>query len=650
MRGDSGSLLVQRRGRRGAARRLAAAAALAAVLAAARAAQTQPEAAPAVATSESAIEKNVMVPMRDGVRLATDVYRPAAGGAAVAGKFPVVLERTPYGKEPSGWAGELVRHGYVAVVQDVRGRFHSQGTWRGMRDELADGYDTAAWIGAQPWCDGHLGMVGGSYTGGTQLSMAMAGAPYLTAIVPTYAASNMGRWGFRHDGAFELRFLNWTISLMGADGSPESADPAIKAALQQMAEQVHDYAKGMPLRRGATPLKLIPSYEDFLITGMTHADYDQYWRDWGISVVDHLREYKDIPGYHVTGWYDSWSGPVANLTYAALRRTKKSLQRLIIGPWTHGGQDESFAGEAEFGAAAAVPWLDLNLRWLDRWLKGADNGVDREPPVRIFVMGGGDAHKTPEGRIFVGGAWRDETEWPLSRAAGTAFYLHADGTLGTDKPAAGPPTHYLADPKHPVPTLGGNISSEGTLASAGALDQRCRAAVWTCEDTRPLSARNDVVVFATAPLDEDLEVTGPLVVHLFASSNAPDTDFTVKLIDVYPPNHDFPAGFDLNLGDGILRARYRESLATPRMMQPGVIYPVTVEMYPTSVVFKRGHRIRLDVASSNFPRFDVNPNTGEPLGANRRWFVADNAIYHDPEHPSHIVLPVVPHAAARQER
>jgi putative CocE/NonD family hydrolase len=605
---------------------------------------------PAPPPADVAIERDVMVPMRDGVRLAADVYRPATGGVARPGKFPVVLERTPYGKDPSYWAVEIARHGYVSVVQDVRGRYHSQGTWRGLGDEVADGYDTAAWLAAQPWCDGHLGMVGGSYTGGTQYSMAMAAPPLLTAIVPTYAVCNMGKWGMRHDGAFELRFLNWVMQIVGPDGSPESADPATKAALQQMADHVHDYARGLPLRRGTTPLRLIPSYEDFLLTVMTHADYDRYWRDAGVSVVDHLREYKDVPAWHVTGWYDSWSGPVANLTYPALRSAKKSPQRLLIGPWTHGGDDRSYAGEAEFGAAAALDTLPLHLRWFERWLKGVDNGVEREPPVRIFVMGGGDAHKTPEGRIFVGGAWRDEEEWPLRRAVAIDYYLHADGTLARARPAAGrpaPPTHFLADPRHPVPTLGGNISSEGKLASAGALDQRCRPEVWTCEDARPLSARNDVVVFQSPPLAEDLEVTGPLVVHLFVSSSAPDTDFTAKLIDVYPPNRDFPAGFDLNVGDGIRRARYRDSLSVPRLMQPGRVYEVTIEMYPTSNLFRKGHRIRLDVAGSNFPRFDVNPNTGEPLGANRRWAVADNAIHHDPAHLSRLVLPVVPPTSGR---
>ncbi|MBI1982925.1 MAG: CocE/NonD family hydrolase, partial [Acidobacteria bacterium] len=225
----------------------------------------------------------------------------------------------------------------------------------------------------------------------------------------------------------------------------------------------------------------------------------------------------------------------------------------------------------------------------------------------------------------------------------TAYYLHADGSLSTDKPAAGASsTRFLFDPRHPVPTIGGNISSEGPLMFRGAADQRCRADLWTCEDTRPLSARNDILVFQTPPLERDVEVTGRLIVKLWASSSAPDTDFTAKLIDVYPPNPDFPVGVDLNVADSIVRARYRDSLEKPAFMKPGEVYAFTIEMYPSSLVFKRGHRIRLDISSSNFPRFDVNPNTGEPLNDNRRWATAENAVYHDAEHPSHILLPSIP--------
>ncbi|MBI3302314.1 MAG: CocE/NonD family hydrolase [Deltaproteobacteria bacterium] len=262
--------------------------------------------------------------------------------------------------------------------------------------------------------------------------------------------------------------------------------------------------------------------------------------------------------------------------------------------------------------------------------------------MRIYVMGGGDAHKTPDGRIFVGGYWRDEQEWPLARTVLTPYYLHANGVLSPDKPADDPPTTYVFDPQNPVPTLGGNVSSQGTLMFQGAADQRCRPDFWLCSDSKPLSTRNDVLVFQTPPLDHDIEVTGQLVVKLWAASNALDTDFTAKLIDVYPPNADFPASVDLNVADSIVRARYRNGPGRAELLKPGQPYEFRIEMYPTSLVFKRGHRLRLDVSSSNFPRFDVNPNTGEPLNNNRRWQVAENSVYHDLQHPSHILLPVNP--------
>jgi putative CocE/NonD family hydrolase len=297
---------------------------------------------------------------------------------------------------------------------------------------------------------------------------------------------------------------------------------------------------------------------------------------------------------------------------------------------------------AQFTDDAALDLLTFHLRWFDHWLKGIDNGVDHEPPVRIYVMGGGDGHKTPEGRLFVGGHWRDEREWPLARTTQMPYYLRSNGALAPEKPTADTPVTYLFDPRNPVPTLGGNISSQGELMFQGAADQRCRPDFWLCADSKPLSARNDVLVFQTAPLDRDIEVTGRLIVKLWASSNAPDTDFTAKLIDVYPPNRDFPAGVDLNIADSIVRARYRNGPGKAELLQPGQPYEFTIEMYPTSLVFQRRHRIRLDISSSNFPRFDVNPNTGEPLNDNRRWQIAENSVYMDANHPSRIILPLIP--------
>jgi len=596
--------------------------------------------------------RDVMIPMRDGVRLATDIYLPSRDGRQVAGRFPAVVSRTPYNKDFT-WARPeeyWIRRGYVVVSQDVRGRYKSEGRWRMLVDDGRDGYDLLKWIGEQPWSNGKVGTVGASYVGATQHALALANAPNLAAMVPIDAVSNTGRFGIRHQGAFELRWLNWIFALGGVGGDEDvmaparaAQPPAAAPSLAELRNHVREYLGVLPLRAGTTPLKFAPDYEQWLIEAMSHGDNDAFWTDMGSSVVDHITEYQDIPVYHVTGWYDSWSGPVADLSFPALARAK-GAQRLIIGPWTHYGQEQSYAGIAEFGPTATIDRNDFERAWFDHWLKGIANGVDKAAPIRLFVMGGGDGHRTAEGRVFVGGHWRDEQEWPLARAVNTAYYLHADGSLSTDAPSSSPPTRYSFDPRHPVPTVGGNISSFGSVVSVGAQDQRCTRESWPCSDTLPLSARTDVLVFQTPPLERDVEVTGPLVVKLWAGSNAPDTDFTAKLIDVHPPSRDFPSGVEINIADGIVRARYRDSLTRAKPMRPGEAYEFSIELYPTALVFQRGHRIRVDVSSSNFPRFDVNPNTGEPLNGQRRWRVAENLIYHDAGHPSRIILPIVPPA------
>ncbi|MFN7976834.1 MAG: CocE/NonD family hydrolase [Vicinamibacterales bacterium] len=608
--------------------------------------------AQSAASYEILAARTVMVPARDGVTLGTDIYRPAKNGLAVDGRFPTILQRTPYNKDRDVALAEyFVPRGYVVIIQDVRGRYTSGGHWRPIADDVNDGADTTAWIIRQPWSDGGVGTVGTSYAGATQHALAIGNAPGLKTMIPVDAMSNTGHYGVRHNGAFELRFLNWVYTTGNAAGTPydllaarrAAEPPEAAAALADFGRRVREYVWSLPLRPGTTPLKFAPDYEKWLVEAMSHGDYDDFWKNAGSSVVDHVAEYKDVPVYHITGWYDTWGTQVANMNFVELRKAKKSLQRLIIGPWTHGGQARAFAGEAEFTSDAALDFDAWRLRWLDRWLKGVQNGIDREPPVRVYVMGSGEPHRTKDGRLFVGGRWRDEQEWPLARTQYTPYYLQPGGGLSPEKPRESTPTKYVFDPRNPVPTLGGNISSEGTLMFQGAADQKCRADFWLCHDTRPLSARNDVLVFQTGPLDRDVEVTGRLVVKLFAASNAPDTDFTAKLIDVYPPNHDYPNGVDLNIGDSIVRARYRNGAGKAAgPLTPGQPAEFTIEMYPTSLVFRKGHRIRLDISSSNFPRFDVNPNTGEPLNDNRRWQIAENAVYHDPAHASHILLPVIP--------
>lgn len=597
------------------------------------------------------LDKNVTIQMRDGVRLSTNIYRPARDGAPAPGRFPVIMERTPYGKlRAQPLADYYVPKGYVVIVQDVRGRYESEGRWIPIKNDPNDGFDTVKWIAGQPWSDGNIGTAGTSYGGATQHALAISNPPNLKTMIPVDAMSNFGRYGMRHNGAFELRWFNWvatlgnsTVTQSAAAASLRAAvDPAAAPALVDMGTRVREYVRGLPFRSGTTALQHAPDYEKWLIEAMSHGDYDDFWKSHGASVVDQLAVYKDIPIYHITGWYDSWGNSVANLNYIELKRTKKSQQRLIIGPWTHGGQGLSNAGDAQFTPDAALAFNDWRLRWYDRWLKGIENGVDKEAPVKLYIMGGGGGHKTPEGRLMVGGHWRDEQEWPLARTAYTPYYAHANGTLSKTTPQQEPPVSFTFDPRNPVPTLGGNVSSFGTLGMMGATDQRCTPAIWLCADSRPLAARNDVLVFQTPPLDAPVEVTGRLIVKLWASTDGPDTDFTAKLVDVYPPNKDYPAGVDLIVADSIVRGRYRNGSGKAALLQPNHPYEFTIEMYPTSLVFQKGHRLRLDISSSNFPRFDVNPNTGEPLNNNRRWRIAQNTIYMDAQRPTRIVLPIIP--------
>jgi hypothetical protein len=605
-------------------------------------------AAPDAAASNMVASTNVMVAMRDGVRLATDVYLPAANVGAATDKLPVILTRTPYNKNGARRIADYyTRHGYAFVAQDTRGRYASEGEWHMLTDDGPDGVDCAAWIGRQPWSNGRIGMIGTSYVGGTQHAMAMAGAPELATVIPVDAMSNLGRQSMRNAGAFEMRFWNW-IMINAARGSSASADPAVAPALTEMSTNRVHYLPHLPLRPGMTPLRFSPEHENWLVEAMRRGADDDFWLQ--NNIIDHAARYKDIPVYLVGGWYDSWAGNTT-ANYAALAKTLRSPVHLIMGPWIHGQQNRSAHGQVDFGKDAAIA-DDLAWRreWYDHWLKGLDNSVGKSAPfatrVRIYVMGSGDGSKTGDGLLNHGGFWRDEQEWPPARARLTNYYFRPGGGLCVDKERGADPkrraTSFTFDPRNPVPTIGGCISSGDGILLQGAWNQRGGPHVWNWPLPLPLSARNDVVVFRTEPLAEDVEVTGEIEVRLWISSSAVDTDFTAKLIDVYPPGADFPGGFDLNISDGIVRARFRESLKRETLMKPGRVYPVTVRLYPTSNIFKKGHRIRVDISSSNFPRFDVNPNTGEPLSEHRQMVTAVNTIHHDRMRPSHIVLPIVP--------
>jgi putative CocE/NonD family hydrolase len=409
----------------------------------------------------------------------------------------------------------------------------------------------------------------------------------------------------------------------------------------------------MPWKAGHTPLSLIPGYEAYVLDQWRHGHFDGYWKQVGIYAEGSYDRYADAAMVHMSGWYDAYSRSTTD-NYVALSKRKTGPIRLIMGPWTHGARSTTYSGDVESGPGSTLDALghgDLDaqrLAWFDRHLKGSSKS-DPDPPVRIFVMGGGldgkgVGRKTPEGRLMHGGRWRAESAWPIADAKLLAYHLHADGQLSVAAPAAAvEPLSYDFDPSRPVPSIGGTITSGEPLMRGGGFDQREGPTVYgSRQPYLPLEARPDVLVFQTPPLTEDVEVTGAIEANLWIASDGPDTDFTIKLIDVYPPSEDYPEGYALNLTDGILRCRYRDSWEAPAMMTPGQSYRIKVAAFPTSNLFKAGHRIRLDVSSSNFPHFDVNPNTGDPEGMGLTRRVARNTVFVDAGRPSHVVLPVIP--------
>jgi len=612
---------------------------------------------------EFVVERDVMVVMRDGVRLATDVYRPARNGAAVADKFPVILERTPYGKGQASRSevdrGEtkprprpdvaawFVRHGYVVIYQDCRGRYGSEGHFVKYLSDGEDGYDTMAWIERQPWCDGRVATIGLSYAAHTQVSAACLNPNALAAMVVDCGGfSNAYQSGIRSGGAFEMKQVTWAVNQ--ARLSPQAqADPVTRAALD--AEDLRDWFKAMPWKPGHSPARWVPEYEDYLFEQWTHGAFDDYWKQLGIYAEGWHDHYADVPQVHMSGWYDAYVRTAID-NYLGLKARKRGPIRLILGPWTHGDRSKSWAGDVDLGASATIDdnlaahWREFRLRWFDHWVKGKANGVDREPEVHVFLMGGGSELRNADGRMDHGGRWVTGSAWPLPQTRYVPYYLHGNGQLGPEPPATdATPLAYDYDPSHPVPTMGGPLTSGQPVFEGGAFDQREDPRFFGC--TRPglpLAARPDVLVFETPPLTEDVAVIGPITVKLFVSSDCVDTDFTAKLIDVHPANPDYPRGYAMNLCDGILRLRYRDSWERPEPMTPGTVYEIVIEPFAIGNLFKAGHRIRLDISSSNFPRYDLNYNTGEPEGLPRRRRIALNTVYVDRARASHVILPVVP--------
>jgi putative CocE/NonD family hydrolase len=611
---------------------------------------------------ELATESDVMIAMRDGVRLATDVHRPARDGIPVSGAFPVLVERTPYGKNNETVrertaldprprrreevAAYFVRHGYIVVIQDLRGRYRSEGRFTKYLGEAQDGYDTLAWIAKQPWCNGRIGTYGLSYAAHTQTALVSERPPGLRAMfLDCGGFSNAYRGGIRHGGAFELKQATWAYKQ--ALLSPRAkSDPVIRAALE--AEDIGDWFAAMPWKRGHSPLKWVREYEDYLFEQWEHGTFDEYWKQPELYAAGHYDAFDGIPVHLMCGWWDPYAQTTTD-NYVGISQRQRGFARLVLGPWTHGERSITHAGNVDFGpdatldGALAENYLAFRLAWFERWLKDRKVSPADDPAVRYFRMGGGSGRRTANGRLDHGGCWRTADDWPLPATQFRAYYMHIDGTLRIEAPAHEGALDFDFDPAQPVPTIGGSITSGEPLMFPGAYDQRTHESLFGAKAPYlPLAARPDILVFETEPLENDVEVTGPIAVKLWVSSSAPDTDFTAKLIDWHPPNEDYPQGYAMNVTDGILRCRYRHSWENPQMLEPGEIAEITIEPMPTSNLFKRGHCIRIDISSSNFPRFDVNPNTGEPEGRARRRQIAANRVHVSARYPSHVLLPIIP--------
>jgi hypothetical protein len=536
----------------------------------------------------------------------------------------VILHRLPYGKRQAMSIDDIYAFAdarYAVVIQDTRGRFESEGVFRPFSDERGDGEDTVAWVIQQSWCDGNVGMVGASYHGATQWMAAGTNPPGLRAIAPSFTSTGYyDGWMYR-GGAFQLGFvLYWTMRFLALSGL-QRRNAGSQAGLETVEliraiDRSHDVYETMPLVDVALPLNAA-YYRDWL----THPSPDDFW-----SQTAPDQDYGEIaaPTLIIGGWYDCFLGGTLSdyVGVKARGRTQASRSpRLIIGPWAHGVLGGEFP-EFMFGMngdAAMLPLIQEQIRFFDHHIRHVPD-LAGAPPVKLFVMGAN--------------VWREEHSWPIPGTRYVPYYLSGSrvddprsGALSTDFPGAEEPDEFCYDPADPVPTVGGQTFLPGLrmAVNAGPRDQRS------------VERRPDVLCFTTAPLEHDLDVIGPISATLYASSSALDTDFTAKLVDVHPD------GAAMILTDGILRARYRDSLAKPTPMRAGEIYKIEIDLWATANRFKAGHRIRLEVSSSNFPRFDRNTNTGGVIAqeALSDCVVARNTIYHDHDRPSHLLVPVV---------
>ncbi|MDP6983252.1 MAG: CocE/NonD family hydrolase [Candidatus Latescibacteria bacterium] len=543
------------------------------------------------------------VPMRDGVQLSADLFLPRG-----AGPRPTVLMRTPYSNslEATIEKGQrLADGGYNCVIMDCRGRWDSEGEYVPFLNEGVDGFDTQEWIGQQPWSDGTIGTAGASYLGTTQWRPAPLGSSYLKCIVPRVICTDYYSGLLYPGGALQLNVaMTWGMRTHGRTGQDIEFHNWTQAFRHLPIRDI-DQSGGRDL----------PFWRDWI----DHPSYDDYW-----SPMDDEQRWNQIkvPALNMGGWFDLY----ANQTFTNFNGLRlhggSELARqsqLIIGPWPHALSMSTRTGDIDFGQQSLYDLEALELRWFDRWLRGIDNGIERESPLRLFIMGAN--------------RWQDEDEWPLARTDWQRWFLHSegqansvigDGRLSLESPVAEAADQFVYDPDYPVQTLGGNNCCSPHVVP------------WGPHDQRPAEMRGDVLCYTSDPLAGDLQVIGPIEVVLFAATDGLDTDWTAKLVDV------FPNGYAMNLCDGIVRARYRESCETPSLLEAGTIYEYRIEVGVTGNVFQVGHRLRLEISSSNFPRFDRNPNTGNTYGVDAQLRVAHQTVHHSADHPSHVRIPVIP--------
>jgi putative CocE/NonD family hydrolase len=575
---------------------------------------------PAVVNSQTApeivVERNVPMKTRDGVTLRADIYYPTG-----ATRLPVLLQRTPYNKtNVTDFAHTAALRGYLVVVQDVRGRYASEGDWYPFKYETSDGYDTIEWAAALPASNGKVGMFGGSYVGATQMLAAIGHPPHLAGICPVVTASNYHENWTYQGGAFEQWFNeSWTSGL-----AQDTLDRYIRANTNAVVGSTVLPLKNYPVfnisppsNAGEITPQLAPYFEDWL----DHPTYDSYWKQWAI---DEQYNSIQVPALTIAAWYDIFQGGSLHnfegLQTHAGNANARAQQHLLVTIGGHAGGGRKI-GAIDFGPAAEeFNENAITLQWYDYLLQGKQNEFATQKPVRIFVMGSNE--------------WRYEDSWPLKRTKETRYLLHSggkantssgDGSMSSTATTEAASDSYTYDPTNPVPTTGGPLCCDAEHLAAGPRDQRS------------VEERPDVLVYSTPPLDHDVEVTGQITLDLFASTTAADTDFTAKLVDVDPD------GFARNLTEGILRAKFRESTRSePKPIEPGKTLEYKINLWSTSNVFLKGHKIRLEVSSSNFPRFDRNLNTGKDAATSDLSVKATNTIVHDAAHPSALILPIIP--------